>query len=102
MKGLEKKIIDKSARVGVVGLGYVGLPLALEFARAGFSTTGIEVDPERVDSVSRGVSYLTDVDDGDLRAALDASRRDLSAGVYFYQLSVDGRIEGREKLVLLR
>ena len=46
-KLLEEKIKSRSARVGVVGLGYVGLPLAVEFAKAGFSVTGIDVNEER-------------------------------------------------------
>jgi molybdopterin/thiamine biosynthesis adenylyltransferase len=46
---LKKKIRDRSAKVGVVGLGYVGLPLALEMARAGFEVTGIDLVRDRVD-----------------------------------------------------
>ena len=45
---LMKKIRERSARAGVIGLGYVGLPLALEYAHAGFSVVGIEKDPEKV------------------------------------------------------
>jgi len=55
---LEKKIRDRSARVGVIGLGYVGLALALEMAKAGFQVTGIDVDKEKVDSVNAGISYI--------------------------------------------
>jgi len=58
---LEKKIRDRSARVGVIGLGYVGLALALEMAKAGFQVTGIDVDKEKVDSVNAGISYIPDV-----------------------------------------
>ena len=55
------KIRSKTAKVGVVGLGYVGLPLAVEFARAGFHVTGIDVTAGKVDKVNEGVSYIQDV-----------------------------------------
>ena len=51
---LRDRLADRSARVGVIGLGYVGLPLAVEFARAGFVTTGIDLDARKVDAVNRG------------------------------------------------
>ncbi len=60
-KDLEKKILDRSARVGVIGLGYVGLPLALEMAKKGFTVTGMDIDGGRVDSVNAGISYILDV-----------------------------------------
>ena len=55
------KLNNRTARVGVVGLGYVGLPLAVEFARAGFHTTGIDLDARKVDAINRGESYIQDV-----------------------------------------
>lgn len=58
---LIKKLKDKTARVGILGLGYVGLPLAVVFAEAGFRVTGIEPDSRKVDSLSRGISYIPDV-----------------------------------------
>jgi len=58
---LEKKIRDRSARVGVIGLGYVGLALAVEMGKTGFQVTGIDIDIERVDSVNAGISYIPDV-----------------------------------------
>ncbi|MBI3317892.1 MAG: nucleotide sugar dehydrogenase [Candidatus Omnitrophica bacterium] len=58
---LRRKIEQRTARVGVIGLGYVGLPLAVEFARAGFPTVGIDVDEERVRTLSSGRSYIPDV-----------------------------------------
>src|SRR6266403_845584 len=58
---LEDKIKTGKARVGVVGLGYVGLPLAVEFARAGFSVTGIDLVESKVDSINRGESYVQDI-----------------------------------------
>jgi UDP-N-acetyl-D-glucosamine dehydrogenase len=61
-----RKIRDRSARVGVVGLGYVGLPLAVEFAKAGFAVTGIDLQQAKVDKVNRAESYIRDVADADL------------------------------------
>jgi UDP-N-acetyl-D-glucosamine dehydrogenase len=58
---LERKIHDRSARVGVIGLGYVGLPLALEMAKANFEVTGIDIDQVKVESVNAGISYVLDV-----------------------------------------
>jgi len=58
---LEEKIKDRTARVGVIGLGYVGLPLAMEFANAGFSVTGIDIQPSKVSQLNRGESYVQDV-----------------------------------------
>lgn len=60
-KELAKKIRNRSARVGVVGLGYVGLPLALEMAKEGFQVVGIDIDRQKVDSVNAGISYVLDV-----------------------------------------
>jgi UDP-N-acetyl-D-glucosamine dehydrogenase len=58
---LEKKIHDRSAKVGVVGLGYVGLSLAVEMARVGFPVKGIDIDVARVNAVNAGTSYNLDV-----------------------------------------
>jgi UDP-N-acetyl-D-glucosamine dehydrogenase len=52
--------------VGVIGLGYVGLPLAVEFARVGFRTTGLDLDARKVDAVNRGESYIPDVPTADV------------------------------------
>jgi UDP-N-acetyl-D-glucosamine dehydrogenase len=84
---LEEKISSHSARVGIVGLGYVGLPLAVEFAKAGFSVTGIDLDAVKTGRVNAGESYVGDISsaaltslvhDGTLRATTDFSAvRDL-------------------------
>ncbi len=58
---LASKIKAKTARVGVVGLGYVGLPLAVEYAKAGYSVTGIDVQNSKIDSINAGTSYIQDV-----------------------------------------
>lgn len=71
---LLQKIQDRTARIGVVGLGYVGLPLAVENARAGFMTTGIDVSGEKADKINRGENYIGDVDDAVLKEQTDAGR----------------------------
>jgi UDP-N-acetyl-D-glucosamine dehydrogenase len=58
---LTKKIQDRSVRIGVIGLGYVGLSLAVEFAKAGLEVTGIEVDAEKLALLHSGQSYIQDV-----------------------------------------
>lgn len=62
----QKKIQRKEIRVGVVGLGYVGLPLAVEKAKAGFKTTGFDVQQDKVDLVNAGHNYIGDVVQEDL------------------------------------
>jgi UDP-N-acetyl-D-glucosamine dehydrogenase len=60
-KALAEKIENKTARVGVVGLGYVGLPLAVEYAEAGFHVTGIDISPPKTERMNAGDSYVGDV-----------------------------------------
>jgi UDP-N-acetyl-D-glucosamine dehydrogenase len=69
-----KLIKGKRARVGVIGLGYVGLPLAVEFARAGVRAVGFEVDQGKADAVNRGDSYIGDVPAGHLKEVVSAER----------------------------
>ena len=71
---LRRKIESREARVGVVGLGYVGLPLAVEFAQAGFTVTGIDLDQRKVDALNRGESYIQDVSTAEVKALVDAGR----------------------------
>jgi len=71
---LRRKIAAHEAQVGVVGLGYVGLPLVVEFAHAGFSVTGIDVDASKVDSINRGESYIQDVPTSILKPLVDAGK----------------------------
>ena len=58
---LEKLISDKAALIGVIGLGYVGLPLIVEFCLKGFNTIGFEVDEKKADEINAGRSYIVDV-----------------------------------------
>lgn len=73
---MKAKLLDKIAKreivVGVVGLGYVGLPLAVEKANAGFKTIGFDVQESKVDMVNRGVNYIGDVVDNDLTKLVES------------------------------
>jgi len=71
---LIEKIAQHSLRVGVIGLGYVGLPLAMTFAEAGFTVTGLDVNQQRVDQANEGHSYISDVDSSDLQSYIDKGR----------------------------
>lgn len=68
---LLKKIADRKLVAGVIGLGYVGLPLAVEVAKAGFKTIGFDVKKEKVDSVNQGHSYIGDVADSDMKMLVE-------------------------------
>jgi 6-phosphogluconate dehydrogenase (decarboxylating) len=52
------KIKTRTARIGIIGLGYVGLPLAIEFVKAGFPVTGFDIDPEKIKLLKKGKSYI--------------------------------------------
>ena len=71
---LEKRIADRSLCVAVIGLGYVGLPLAASFAEAGFRVTGIDVDQQRVEQAGRGESYISDISSKTLGELIAADR----------------------------
>ncbi len=73
-KILEDKVRSRQARVGIVGLGYVGLPLAVEFAKAGFRVTGIDVSEEKTRRVNRGDSYVGDVPTAVLTPLVEAGK----------------------------
>jgi len=81
--GLEAVLLDRirrrELRLAVIGLGYVGLPLALEFARSGFDVVGVEADCRRVEAVNAGNSYVGDVSDEDLGELTRAGRLRASA-----------------------
>ncbi|HQO70231.1 MAG TPA: nucleotide sugar dehydrogenase [Clostridia bacterium] len=67
-----KKIEEKTAVVGVIGLGYVGLPLAVEKAKAGYKTIGFDVQDSKVDAVNSGKNYIGDIVDGDLQKVVES------------------------------
>jgi UDP-N-acetyl-D-glucosamine dehydrogenase len=74
MDRLLGRIEDGSARCGVIGMGYVGLPLAVEIARAGYSVLGFDVSPYVVDQLNSGISHIRDVSSDTLREHVDAAR----------------------------
>src|SRR5262249_36571784 len=71
---LHDRLRTRTARTGVVGLGYVGLPLLAELARSGFTAIGIDLDPRKVASINRGESYIPDVPSADLAALREQGR----------------------------
>jgi len=71
---LAAKIVDRTARVGIVGLGYVGLPLAVEFAKAGFSVTGIDLVESKIARINAGDSYVQDVAGAEVSALVEAGK----------------------------
>src|SRR5256884_3779275 len=71
---LAEKIRTRGARVGIVGLGYVGLPLAVEFAKAGFTVTGIDVSEEKARRINAGDSYIGDIASATLAPLVKAGK----------------------------
>jgi len=82
---LREKIDNLSVRYGVVGLGYVGLPLGVEFAKAGIRVTGFEVDPSKVELLAKGESYIGDVSSSELAPLIEQGT--LSATTDFDRLA---------------
>jgi UDP-N-acetyl-D-glucosamine dehydrogenase len=68
------RIRSKQAKIGIIGLGYVGLPLAVEFARGGFDVTGFDVDPRKITEINAGRSYIPDVSSEELAGVVKAGR----------------------------
>lgn len=73
-KILLQKIEDKSAVIGVIGLGYVGLPLALEFANKKFNTIGFDIDEKKIPTLMKGESYIKHISVGSIRSAVSSKR----------------------------
>ncbi len=74
MQSLAKKIKNKKAIIGVIGLGYVGLPLALLFAKKSYKVVGIDIDKDRILKIKKGISYITDISDAELKSAIKNKR----------------------------
>jgi UDP-N-acetyl-D-glucosamine dehydrogenase len=85
MNSIKKKLMEKTATLGVVGLGYVGLPLAVEKAKAGFKTIGFDVQESKVEMVNAGKNYIGDVVNEDLEAIVKSGL--LSATTDFAQVA---------------
>src|SRR5919108_110745 len=68
------KIKDRSAVIGVVGLGYVGLPLAVLQAKIGYRVVGVDEVAEKVNRVNRAENYISDVEDGELKEAVQGGK----------------------------
>jgi UDP-N-acetyl-D-glucosamine dehydrogenase len=85
LAGLLARIADRSAQAGVIGLGYVGLPLAIAIARKGFTVTGFDIDPGKITAIEVGTSYIEAVSHADLGRERDAGR--FSATVDFSRLA---------------
>ena len=73
-KTLEKKIKDRTAVVGVIGMGYVGLPLAVELGREGFTVIGIDINPHKISLINSGKSDIDDVKDEDLKPLVKSGK----------------------------
>lgn len=75
---LNSRITSREGKVGIIGLGYVGLPLALTFAKKGFTVLGIDIDKDRVEKVREGHSYILDVTDEELQKTLADKRLEVT------------------------
>lgn len=71
---LQNKLDDQSAIIAVIGLGYVGLPLAVEFVLKGYRTIGIDTDPKKISSLSKGKNYIADISDDHWKKVKDSKR----------------------------
>ncbi|MFH0762772.1 MAG: nucleotide sugar dehydrogenase [Candidatus Omnitrophota bacterium] len=84
LREFKDKLRKKQARIAVVGLGYVGLPLAVEFAKKGFRVLGLDIDKERLECIRKKESYITDIPDKDIKAICSNGR--FQAGADFKAL----------------
>jgi UDP-N-acetyl-D-glucosamine dehydrogenase len=80
-QALASKIEDRTALVGIIGLGYVGLPLALAFAEKGFSVLGFDTDPVKVDKINRGECYIKHLDPSRLLRAIGRHATEVPGGL---------------------
>src|SRR5436190_3661901 len=85
LRELGERIAAREVRIGVIGLGYVGLPLALEFAKRGFQVTGFDVNRAKIDAIQQGESYIEDVSAAEVAGAV--RQKILSATADFAELS---------------
>ena len=71
---LLNKIKNRQATIGVIGLGYVGLPLVIEFCKAGFPVTGLDIDKNKIEQLSEGRSYINHIPDENIRLLAKSGR----------------------------
>ena len=69
-----QKIKEKKAHIGIIGLGYVGLPLAIEFCKTGFQVTGLDIDQEKIDLLSQGKSYINHIPDENINHLIQGNK----------------------------
>jgi len=81
---LERKLTERRARMAVLGMGYVGLPLAAVFAEAGFDVTGIDPDPRKIEALNKGESYIGDIPSSQVAALVKAGRDRGTVGTDLY------------------
>ena len=74
MSTLKQKINNKKAKIAVIGLGYVGLPLAVKFAKAGYSVFGVDKDTDRVEKIQKKITYILDVPKAELSAVVNKKK----------------------------
>src|SRR5687768_5793879 len=74
MSNILSRINDRTAVIGIIGQGYVGLPLALVFEEAGFPVRGFDVDPKKIDALTRGESYIRHIGSDRVRGAIERGR----------------------------
>ncbi|MGB2661018.1 MAG: nucleotide sugar dehydrogenase [Candidatus Omnitrophota bacterium] len=89
---LRKKIKDKKAVIAVVGLGYVGLPIAIEFCKKGFRVNGLDTNMRRIRSLKKGTSYIEDIPPAEVRRALGKKK---------FNVTSDGAVLNRSDVVIL-
>ncbi len=73
-KNLTQKIKDRTAQIGIIGLGYVGLPLAVEYAEAGYKVTGLDINKEKIKLINAGKSYIDDISDAKVQPLVKDGR----------------------------
>ncbi|MFH1612913.1 MAG: nucleotide sugar dehydrogenase [bacterium] len=71
---LQEKILKKQAKIGIIGLGYVGLPLSVEFAKSGYDVLGFEIDEKKVDLINNGKSYITDISSDEIQKLVKSKK----------------------------
>ncbi|MFA6078634.1 MAG: nucleotide sugar dehydrogenase [Candidatus Omnitrophota bacterium] len=79
LKELKQRVMDRKSKIGIIGLGYVGLPLAVNFAKNGFKVYGIDIDKDRVERLNKGESYILDVPTSDIAEVKKGRRMTVTA-----------------------